>query len=73
MKTYCVEYWLDGVYQDVKEVQVEANSKVGAYYKAVYEIIPALEGSIPWSAWVSAVWYKNGKKRDFGNTSGNPY
>lgn len=56
-----------------KMVDVIAKSKAEAYDKAVYELIPAIEGELPYSAWVASVTYQNGNYREFNTFEGNPY
>ena len=65
---YTVEY-LDHVSSTTKSIEVNANNKVDAYDKAVYEVLD----TIPYSAWVAKVTYKNGKSRSFNTFSGKPY
>lgn len=69
--TYTVEYYLNGIYEDMKIIDVVASSKAEAYDKAVYETIPEKEGRIPYGAWVRSVTYKNGNHKVF-NTC-DPY
>lgn len=73
MKAYWVEYYLNGVHEEAKGLQVIAKNKVDAYDKATYEIIPEKEGRVPYSAWVSSVTYNNGNYKEFNTSSGNPY
>lgn len=54
-------------------MQVAASSKADAYDKAVYELIPAAEGELPYSAWVVSVTYNNGNYKTFNTFEGNPY
>lgn len=72
MKTYHINYKILTKY-DEKYVQVLAENKVDAYNKAVFEIIPQIEGEMPYSAWVHSVTYKNGKCKIFNNFEGKPY
>ena len=69
--TYHVKYMQDGVWSDTKGVDVIASSKAEAYDIAVYEKIPQIEGSCPWSAWVASVTYQNGNYHEFNTGSGN--
>lgn len=69
--TFYVRYRLYG--QKQEGVCVAARSKAQAYDKAVYEIIPQLEGECPYSAWVSSVTYENGNYREFNTFEGKPY
>lgn len=66
---YRVEYNLMGR----KAVDVIAKSKYEAYDKAVFELIPKIEGELPYSAWVASVTYQNGNYRTFNTFEGNPY
>ena len=70
--TYHVEYKLFGS-GEVKSVDVAAKSKVEAYNKAMYDKIPKIEGSLPYSAWVASATAQNGNYRQFNTFSGNPY
>ena len=72
MKAYTVKYkmWQSG---EVKQISLLAKTKVDAYDKATYEEIPAMEGSSPYSAWVSSVTYQNGNYHRFNTFEGNPY
>ena len=72
-KTYYIKYLLDGWYSEEKGVCVPAGSKAEAYDKAVYEMIPAKEGRMPFGAYVHSVTYKNGNYRVFNNDYGNAY
>lgn len=71
MKSYTVRYNLFG--QTREWVSVLANNKEEAYDKAVYEEIPKIEGELPYSAWVAAVTYNNGKYKVFNTFEGKPY
>lgn len=73
LHTYFVEYRLDGIWSDVKGICVASSSKAEAYYKAVFEAIPAKEGRSPWSAWVASVTFQNGNYKTFNTFGGNPY
>lgn len=56
------------------EIVIPAHNKAEAYDKAVYELIPAKEGTTPYSAWVYAKTCKNGKYTAFSYTmEGYPY
>ena len=55
------------------EVKVEAKNKYDAWDKAFYEVIPEIEGHLPFSAWVAGVTYKNGKHKWFKSFEGNPF
>lgn len=72
MKAYTVEYKMHSA-SDVHSVSFLANNKAEAYDKAVYEAIPAIEGTIPFSAWVKSVTYNNGKYHGFDTFEGLPY
>lgn len=69
---YYVKYRMHSA-ADVKGISVVAKNKVEAYEKAVYEAIPKIEGSLPFSAWVYEVTYANGKRRFFNTCEGLPY
>lgn len=56
-----------------KGIDIIAKSKAQAYDIAVYEAIPAIEGTMPYSAWVKSVTYQNGKYRQFNTSEGNAY
>ena len=73
MKAYYVKYNMHSC-GGVQGIQISANTKVEAYDKAVYEVIPALnDGSMPYSAWVSSVTYNNGNVHYFNTCEGLPY
>lgn len=72
MKVYYVRYRMHS-YGREWGVQVLARSKADAYDKAVYEIIPPIEGRLPYSAWVSSVTYNNGNYKKFNTHEGKPY
>lgn len=72
MRCYKVNYRMHFA-ADEKQVEVVAKNKFEAYDWATYEVIPAVEGSVPYSSWVSAVLYANGKTKDFNTTEGNGY
>lgn len=72
MKAYYIEYKTDSA-SDVHSVSFLANNKAEAYDKAVYEVIPAIEGAVPYSAWVASVTYNNGKYHRFDTFEGLPY
>lgn len=71
MKTYHVEYRILGFNQ--RGIDVIAKNKADAYDKAVYEMIPQIEGELPYSAWVASVTYQNGNYKRFNTFEGNPY
>ena len=72
MKAYCVKYKMYST-DEPKGIGFLADNKIDAYEKAVYELIPEKEGSIPYSAWVYSVTYNNGKYRKFNTFEGKPY
>lgn len=72
MKAYYVNYKLFDA-DEYHGVQVPANNKVEAYDRAVYELIPKMEGTSPYSAWVKSVTYNNGKYKRFNTFEGKPY
>ena len=69
---YFVEYKMYSADQ-VRGICVRARNKAEAWDKAVYETIPAVEGEVPYSAWVASVTYQNGNYRRFNTFEGNPY
>ena len=69
-KKYKVEYRASF---NVSSVPVVAKNAPDAYMKAVYKVIPAKEGELPYSAWVSSVTYSNGKVKYFNNFEGKPF
>jgi hypothetical protein len=71
MKTYYVRYNLFG--QKHPGVDVLARNKEEAYYKATYEVIPEIEGTLAYSTWVESVTYNNGGYKLFNTFEGKPY
>lgn len=69
--TYHIRYRTYWTGQE-KGIDVWASNKYLAYDKAVYEAIPAVEGCMPYSAWVASVTYQNGNYRTFNTSEGNP-
>lgn len=72
MKAYTVKYRMTFV-GDEKFAVVLAENKAQAYDKATYEAIPAKEGTVPYSSWVSAVTYNNGNYHTFNTCEGLAY
>ena len=70
--TYYVKYRMHSTSEE-KCICVPAKSKVEAYDKAVYEMIPKVNGCLPFSAWVYEVTYNNGKSKKFNTCEGLPY
>lgn len=64
MKAYTVCYEL---YQgaEPKRISFLAKNKQDAYDKAVYELIPQMEGEPPYSAYVYSVTCQNGNQKIF--------
>ena len=60
-------------YGTYKGVCVCAKNKLEAYRKAIYEMIPAIEGNEPYAAWVESVTYSNGNYKSFNTFEGKPY
>lgn len=56
-----------------KGIQSPARDKYEAYDKAVYELIPEIEGRCPYAAWVESVTYNNGNYKVFNTSCGNPF
>ena len=71
MKAFYVKYRMSG--SEVKGVGLLAKSKADAYDKAVFDVIPKIEGELPYSAWVSSVTYQNGNVHYFNTCEGLPY
>lgn len=71
--TYMVKYLLGGYHDSERTIGVTASNKFDAYYAAVYNVIPEIEGEPPFAAWVESVTYKNGKTRTFNTMAGMPY
>lgn len=70
---YTIMYKLHSSDQ-IKEISVPARNKAAAYDKAVYEIIPEIEGTTPYSAWIYSKTYQNGRTKLFSYTmEGMPY
>ncbi len=69
---YYVRYKLYGCGEEYG-IDVLASSKEEAYDKAVYELIPKIDGESPYSAWVSSVTYNNGKCHHFNTCEGLAY
>jgi hypothetical protein len=72
MKVYTVKYRMAFADQE-RFVDVLAANKAQAYDKATYEVIPAKEGAVPYSSWVSAVTYNNGNYHTFNTCEGLAY
>ena len=73
MKTYRVAYKFY-MWDTVRYIAVQANSKAEAYDRAVWEKIPnAYKGDFPYSAWVESVKFANGKVHRFNTSEGNAY
>ena len=72
MKTYYVRYKMHEADSECG-IDVIAKNKADAYEKAVFELIPEVEKSTPYSAWVQSVTYNNGNYRMFNTFEGNPY
>lgn len=72
MKAYYVKYrtWQCA---DEKGLQVLADNKEQAYDKAMFEDIPRVEGTTPYSCWVERVTYNNGNWKHFNTFEGKPY
>ena len=72
MKAYTVKYRMYFAGEE-KMVDVLAENKGQAYDKATYEEIPAREGCVPYSSWVSSVTYNNGNYHRFNTCEGLAY
>lgn len=64
MKAYTVHYELH-LGGETKQISFLAKNKQDAYDKAVYEIIPQMEGTHPYNAYVYSVTYQNGNQKIF--------
>lgn len=71
MMTYLVRYMMYDR-DEVRWVCLAARNKNDAYDKAVYEVIPKKEHSLPYAAWVHSVTYSNGNERKFNTCCGCP-
>lgn len=72
MRTYSISYKMNE-FDEIKRIRVTADNKEDAYDTAVFDEIPAVENSYPYSAWVSTVYFKNGDCKDFNTCEGMPY
>lgn len=72
MSVYHVKYKTHSASEEFG-IDILAKTKADAYDKAVYEEIPKIEGSLPYSAWVFSITYQNGKYRMFKTHEGMPY
>lgn len=72
MSAYSVQYKIHAA-GEIRRVDLLASKASEAYDKAVYEVIPAKEGTHPYSAWVYSVTYQNGGYKLFNNFEGKPY
>ena len=72
MKAYCIKYKMNQ-FGEEKAICVVSNTKADAYDIAVYENIPQKDGSVPYSAWVESVTYKNGNCKKFNTHEGRLY
>ena len=72
MKAYLVKYrtYMTG---EEKEIEVLARSAAEAYEKAMFELIPARDGALPYSAWVQSVTFSNGRVHYFNTCEGLAY
>lgn len=70
--TYHVEYKMHSADQ-VRGIDVVANSKEDAWDKATFDRIPEVEGDYAYSSWTASVTYANGNYRRFNTFEGNPF
>lgn len=72
MKAYYVKYrtWQCA---EEKGLQVLAANKEEAYEKAMFEEVPRIEQTSPYSCWVASVTYNNGNYKCFNTFEGQPY
>ena len=66
MKTYCIHYYENGIYESVKQLDVVAKSKEDAYSRFI-------ENHNVYAAWVNSVTYNNGNHKVFNTFCGKPY
>ena len=71
MKAYYVKYTMTKNGEE-KGVGLLARNKEDAFDKAVFEEIPKVEGTTPYSAWVSSVTYQSGKVKHFNTCDADP-
>lgn len=69
MKAYTISYILSE-YGETKRVSILAKNKKDAYDKAVYDVIPNMEGTPPYYAYVYSVTYQNGNYKLIKNGEG---
>ena len=72
MKAYAVRYKMYSADEE-KVVSLLAKNKFDAYDRATYELIPKVEGQVPYSSWVNSVTYNNGKVHYFNTIEGLAY
>ena len=65
MRAYTIHYRLHLYDEDEKQVSFLARNKQDAYDKAVFEIIPLMEGESPYHTYVYSVTYNNGNYKIF--------
>lgn len=65
MKAYTVNYRLHPYDEHETQISFLAQNKQDAYDKAVFEIIPQMEGESPYHAYVYSVTYQNGNYKIF--------
>lgn len=72
MKTYFVKYraFMTG---EEEGIEVRARSAAEAYEKAIFDLIPAKDGALPYSAWIYSVTYSNGNVHYFNTCEGLAY
>lgn len=71
MKAYYVKYTVGSTGEE-KGLALLARNKEDAYDKAVFEKIPEVEGTTPYSAWVHSVTYQNGNVKYFNTCDVDP-
>lgn len=71
-RTYTIRYIMTPHDSD-RFIDVIAGNKAEAYDIAVYEAIPAKEGSLPYAARVSSSTSNNGNYHAFNTVYGMPY
>lgn len=68
MALYTVSYFMSRTDKE-RFIDIEADNRDAAIYKATYNEIPRVEGSCPYEAHVDSVLYKNGKRRHLSATT----
>lgn len=70
-KAYYVKYTM-GKNCEERGIAVLAYNIEDAYDKAVFDEIPKVQGTTPYSAWVHSVTYQNGNVKYFNTCDADP-